>query len=101
MKRATVLFTAGTVLVAVASFPFIRAAAQQEVVTDENLNEMIARAKTPADHEAIAVYYDREATDNENKAHLHRDAANLYAKPGLRAPFLLGSFLEGLCESLQ
>jgi hypothetical protein len=29
---------------------------------------MIPHAKTPADHEAIAAYYDTEAAENEKKS---------------------------------
>jgi hypothetical protein len=42
---------------------------------------MIKNAKTPADHEAVAAYYDNEAAENEKKAHLHRLSANMYTKP--------------------
>ncbi len=60
MKRFTVLL-AGLVVLARASFPTISSADQQAVVvTDANLNEMIAKAKTPADHEAIAARFDVE-----------------------------------------
>ncbi len=59
MKRFTVLL-AGLIVLARASFPTISSADQQAVVTDANLNEMIAKAKTPADHEAIAARFDVE-----------------------------------------
>ena len=62
------LIAAGVFLLAVATLLTIRANAQQTVVTDDNLNQMIAHAKTPADHEAIAAYYDTEAAENEKKS---------------------------------
>jgi len=74
------LLAAGLVLLAAASLPIMRAGAQQTVVTDDNLNQMMTSAKTPADHEAIAVYYDTEAAENEKKAHLHRLNPNMYSK---------------------
>ncbi len=80
MKRVTVLLGMGLVLLAVAVLPTIRAGAQPAVVTDDNLNQMIANAKTPADHEAIAAYYDGEAAKNEKLAALHRASRNIYTK---------------------
>jgi hypothetical protein len=80
MKRVTILLAAGLVLLAAASLPIIKAGAQQAAVTDDNLNQMITSAKTPADHEAIAVYYDREAAENEKKASLHSRNKNMYSK---------------------
>ncbi len=67
MKRVTILLAAGLVLLAAVSLPIIEAGAQQTAVTDDNLNQMIASAKTPADHEAIAAYYDAEAAENEKR----------------------------------
>ena len=61
MKRVSILLGAGLVLLAAASLPIVKEGAQQTAVTEDNLNQMITSAKTPADHEAIAVYYDTEA----------------------------------------
>jgi hypothetical protein len=41
---------------------------------------MIAKAKSPADHEAIAAYYDKEATEAEAKAEQHKKMADSYTK---------------------
>ena len=41
------------------------------------------RAKTPADHEAIASYYDREAATAQAKATEHRKLAEAYRNIGL------------------
>lgn len=80
MKRTAILLAAGLVLLAAASLPTIKAGAQQAAVTDDNLNQMITGAKTPADHEAIATYYDAEAAENEKKASLHSRNKNMYSK---------------------
>ena len=80
MKRVTILLAAGLVLLAAVSLPIIKAGAQQTAVTEDNLNQMITSAKTPADHEAIAVYYDTEAAENEKKASLHSRNKNMYTK---------------------
>jgi hypothetical protein len=67
-------------LLAATSLPISKAGAQQATVTDDNLNQMITSAKTPADHEAIAAYYDAEAAENEKKASLHSRNKNMYSK---------------------
>jgi hypothetical protein len=76
MKRLNVLLAAALVLVATASLSTIQAVAQGPTVTDDNLSQSIANAKTAADHEAIATYYDQEATDADKKAALHRRSAS-------------------------
>jgi hypothetical protein len=74
------MLAAGFLLIAAATLPTSRACAQQEAVTSENLNQMIAKAKTPADHETIASYYGKQAADNEAKAKLHLSVAQTYEK---------------------
>ncbi len=81
MKRVTMLLAAGLVLLAATTLPRMQALAQDHVVTDANLKEKLATAKTPADHEMIAEYYDKEAAENEKKAELHRAMRNMYTKP--------------------
>jgi hypothetical protein len=80
MKRVTMLLAAGFFLLAATTLPVMRAVAQQETVTDDNLDQAIASAKTPADHEAMATYYDKEAADNEAKAKLHHAVHHNYEK---------------------
>jgi hypothetical protein len=86
MKRPAILFAAGLLLLAAASLPMIRAGAQQAAVTDDNLDQMIASAKTPSDHEAIAAYYEQEAADAKKKADLHRKTAETYRKLNILKP---------------
>jgi plasmid stabilization system protein ParE len=86
MTRITTLLAAGLVLLAAAALPTVRAGAQQPAVTDDNLDQMIASAKAPADHEAIAAYYEKEAADAKGKADLHRRAAESYRKLNLTKP---------------
>ncbi len=40
--------------------------------------QMVSSAKTPADHEAIAGYYDRQASQAEESAQLHEAMAQRY-----------------------
>ncbi len=95
MKRASVLLMAALVVLA-ASLPGIAASAQPAAVTNENLNQMIAQAKTAADHETIAAYYDREAAENEKMVKLHRASQNIYKKTSnlLHCKALINSYQE-------
>ena len=45
----------------------------------------IAAAKTPADHEAISKAYEAEATSMEKMAAMHKNLAETYGQPGLKA----------------
>jgi hypothetical protein len=64
----------------------MRAVAQEDhVVTDANLQQKVKDAKTAGDHEMIAEYYDKEATDNQQKAELHKTMRNVYYKGGMPA----------------
>lgn len=86
MKRITIFLASGLVLLAAASQPIIRAVAQPAAVTDDNLDQMITSAKTSADHEAIAAFYDQEAADAKKKAALHRNTADTYRKLKISKP---------------
>ena len=71
-------------MLAEAILPATRAIAQQATVTDDNLDQAIANAKTPADHEAIAAYFEQETADTKKKADLHRRTAEMYRKTAKR-----------------
>ncbi len=79
MKRVTMLVAAGFVLLAATTLPVMRAVAQETIVTDDNLDQMIENAKTPADHEAIAKYYDQQAAKHDEEAKLHQEQVKAYA----------------------
>jgi hypothetical protein len=79
MKRITILFAAGLFILAATTLPAMRALAQQAVVTDENMDQMIENAKTPADHEAIAKYYDQKAAQNDAELKMHQEQVKAYA----------------------
>jgi hypothetical protein len=64
------------ILLAAVSFPTANAFGQAR----EDIDAMIGAAKTAADHEAIAAYYDREAKDATSKAGLHRKMAAVYGE---------------------
>ena len=63
-------------LVAALHLPTQRIGAQQ--VEKFDLEKAVAGAKTPADHEAIASYYDREGATATAKAEEHRKLAESY-----------------------
>lgn len=46
----------------------------------KNVEQMIADAKTPVDHEAIAAYYDKEAKDAHAKHTEHQKMEEFYKK---------------------
>jgi hypothetical protein len=46
----------------------------------KNVEQMITEAKTPADHEAIAAYYDKEAKDAHEKHARHQKMEEFYQK---------------------
>ena len=96
MKRVTVLLAAGLVLLAAASLPIIRVHAQQSVVTDDNLDQMIASAKTPADHNALAVFYEQQAADAKKKADLHRRIAETYRRLKIPKPVYMAEMCDGI-----
>lgn len=45
----------------------------------KNIEQMIAEAKTPADHEAIAAYYEKEAQEAHQKHAEHQQMSDSYA----------------------
>ena len=52
----------------------------------KNLEHMITEAKTPADHEAIAAYYEKEAQVAHQKHAEHKKMADFYAAtPALKS----------------
>jgi hypothetical protein len=76
--------------------PTFLAVAQSAAVTDDNLGQSIANAKTAADQDAIAAYYDQEAADAKKKADLHRNAADTYKKLNIAKPVGMANMCEGL-----
>ena len=52
----------------------------------KTLEQMITEAKTPADHEAIATYYEKEAQAAHQKHAEHKKLADFYAAtPALKS----------------
>jgi hypothetical protein len=76
-KGATVVRVVAAILV-VALVSLVGVAAP--ALTAEDLPEAIANAKTPADHEAIAAYYDEEAKEAREVAKRHQQMGAAYEK---------------------
>ena len=87
---------AARLLVAAASLPTYRAVAQSAAVTDDNLAQSLANAKTAADQDAIAAYYDQETADAKKKADIHRNAADTYQKLNIAKPVGMVNMCKGL-----
>lgn len=81
-------------LFAVLSVPTIRAAADQEV----DVEKMIQTAKTRADHEALAVYYDKLAAEAKANAEKHRKMGEDYKKGG--GPMASKTHFHEHCEAI-
>ncbi len=56
------------------------AATRSFAAEDFDVDKAIATAKTPADHEAIAAYYDKEAAEAQAKAESHSKMGEEYKK---------------------
>ncbi len=89
MKRKFELFAAALILLALA-LPSGRALAQAASVTNENLNQMIAKAKTASDH-AAAVPPAYRPTDAA-----HPESASSRTEPHSRTASTGGSGLSNL-----
>jgi hypothetical protein len=79
MKRGRIL-TGLTVLVLAAGLTV--PATQSGAAGDMDILEKVRSAKTPADHEAIAEYYDEQAAAAKKSADLHRKMADSYKAGG-------------------
>ncbi len=101
MRRVILLLAGAVLMLAATTLPAFRAVAQQTVVTDDNLDQATASAKTPADHEAIAAYYDKEAADNENKAKIHHAQHHIYEKFHLKVGTDMGPHCDALAKEYQ
>jgi hypothetical protein len=61
-----------------------------------DIDQMISTAKTPADHEAIAAYYDKEAQEASQKQAEHKKMEEVYKKN----PSLIKSNFSFHCDQI-
>lgn len=66
----------GAVFVALGMFGYAQLGSAQDA---KSIEQMIAGAKTPADHEAIATYYEKEAQAAHKKHAEHQEMSDSYA----------------------
>lgn len=80
-KRYLALLVLATGLMLMGT-PATRLPAQdsQTKLSPQELKELIAKAKTPADHEKLAAYYRQEAARLKQDAETHRVDAGIYGK---------------------
>ena len=95
MRGLTVRVTlAILVLIVTLSLPTQHAGVAEAETFD--LEKAVAGAKTPADHEAIASYYDKEGTTAKAKATEHLKLAAAYRNLAGKGQFAM----EGHCQRL-
>jgi hypothetical protein len=98
MKRRTFVLAASVCLFAAVALPAIRAIAQPGTVTEDNLDQAIANAKTPADHQAIAAFFQQQADEAKKKAALHREWAATYRKMAIPKPAQMAEMCDGIAR---
>ena len=68
----------------------------------KNIEQMITEAKTPADHEAIAAYYEKEAQEAQQKYEEHLKLKATYAKiPHLASKTGLPAHCDSIAEKYE
>ncbi len=75
---AVAVFTAA--IAAAAVFNSHQAGAKDTALSHSELKQLITNAKTKADYERIAQYFDAEAANYDAQSKLHADLAQLYKK---------------------
>src|SRR5262245_19883781 len=63
-------------LLAISTLGYLPFGSAQE---EKNIDQMISTAKTPADHEAIAAYYEKEAQEARQKEAQHKEFSKSYS----------------------
>ena len=96
----------GTSLVAQTSAPVPTRAVQTEL-SDKELMSLLENAKSPAEHERLAAFYDAEAKDFEAKAARHKQLAAVYRRmpasgnPRIQAPPSMAPHCESVASEAE
>ena len=94
--RSIGMVSAAALLAVLVGAPTFSAAADEK-----NIEELVQNAKTAADHEAIASYYDAEAAAAKKKAAEHQQMGESYKAQGSAIGKGLGaSSMPQHCETL-
>jgi uncharacterized protein YxeA len=78
MKRTIVILSSIVVLAIVALASVAQAQPNPQKLTKQQLNSLIATAKTPAEHRRIAEYYSAKALDYQAQAKEHEQMVAAY-----------------------
>ena len=99
MKRTFGIFAVAIVLV-ISVVGLISAAQQQkpEKLTKGQLLSLIATAKTPAEHQRIAEYYDAKAQEYLAQAKEHQEMAEAYKKNPMTSSSKFAAGTVNHCE---
>lgn len=98
MRGMTVRVTlAMLALVAAFHLPTQRAGAQEKF----DLEKAITGAKTPADHEAIASYYDKESATAKAKAGEHLKLMEAYRNIAGKGQFMMPEHCQKLAQNYE
>jgi hypothetical protein len=73
---------------------------QTETLSKKQLLSLIATAKTPAEHQRIAHYYEAKAQDYLDQSKMHQEMADQYRKNPLFSSSKLSAGTIGHCEYL-
>ena len=84
-------------LLAVLHLPLQDAGAQEKF----DLGKAITAAKTPADHETIASYYDKERADAQAKAAEHYKLMKAYANLAGKGHFQMEDHCQKLAQNYE
>lgn len=79
MNTRTLWLAALAVALSVAPALVVPAGANDKTISKTELRTLIVNAKTPADHERIAEYFDTQAVKYDTEAKKHEEEATYYA----------------------
>ena len=71
------IMSAAVVMLAISALGYLPLGSAEE---GKSVEQMIAEAKTPADHEAIAAYYEKEAQEAHQQHAEHQKMSDSYAQ---------------------
>lgn len=104
MSVSKTLSVVSILLTLAVAVPLARPATHQKNLTRKELRALIASAKTPAEHERIAVYYRAEAQRFQGKYREHEEDLAEYDKNPLRYPSkypMMGDHCRSLASYYQ
>jgi hypothetical protein len=70
-------------------------------VTKDNVTQLITEARTPADHEAIAGFYQQEAAEENKTAELHQSLADTYRRLKIAKPVYMAEMCDNMAADFR